>query len=74
MVKEIETNPKFLQVHVAPVGDAAKSGVYRVEVDLKNAPQHNCLGSNAGFIRLKTDHPRLSTIEVRVQFVALAKG
>ncbi len=65
-VNEIETNPKFLHVRLAPTGGAPQYGLYRFEVEMANAPQCNFLGT-AGFIRLKTDHPRLPVVNLRVE-------
>jgi hypothetical protein len=72
-VSQIEAKPDFLQVHVAPLDSESKTGVYRVQVELADAPPCSFLGTGAGTIRLKTDHPRLPVVEVKVELVVISK-
>ncbi len=50
---------------------AAEYGLYRFEVEMANARRCN-FSSTAGFIRLKTDHPRLPVVNLRVEMAVLS--
>ncbi len=73
-VKQIEAEPSFLRVKVARLESrTAKAGVYRIEVEVPpDAPACDFAGLHEGVIRLKTDHPRLPAIALRVDLVKLA--
>lgn len=72
-VKEIETRPDFVRVRVAPFRNGSEQfGLYRLEVEIRGARPCNYGGSELGLIRLKTDHPRLKTIEVRVDLLVVS--
>ena len=68
-VKQVETRPDFLRAHVVPFRSGSEQyGLYRVEVEMRDAPPCNFSGDQIGLIRLKTDHPRLKTIDLWVDF------
>jgi hypothetical protein len=75
-IKEIETEPKFLRVHVAPYnGESAAIGLYRLDVEIPaDAPSGNFTGDHQGVIRLKTDHPKFPVIVLSVDFAVVARG
>ena len=67
----IEAEPAFLQARLAPLPGGAKDvGLYRLEVEIPgDAPSCAYTGAHCGSIRLRTDHPRLGVIELKVEFV-----
>lgn len=68
-VRQVETRPAFLRVQMGPFQKGTEQhGLYRLNVEIRDAPSCNYSGSELGLIRLKTDHPRLKTIDVRVDF------
>lgn len=73
-INSIEAEPAFLRARVAPhAGAANRPGLYRIEVEVPpTAPSCNHMGEQAGTIRLKTDHPRLPVIELKVDFAVIA--
>jgi hypothetical protein len=72
-VSQIEAEPEFMRVHVSPFqGESAKVGLYRIEVEIPHdAPSCNYMGTHTGVIKLKTDHPRLPVIELKVDFAVV---
>ena len=73
VIEHIETKPAFLRARAVPCGDgAAKAGLYRITVELPHAPPCNFAEPNFALIRLKTDHPRLPVIEVKVDFAVVS--
>ncbi len=75
-VQDIEAKPEFLKVKMQPQSVGAKSiGLYRIEVEIPcDAPVCEHTGADRGIVRVKTNHPRFSTIEFRVDFVVTAKN
>ena len=73
-VQRIETEPSFLRVKVVRLESRSPNvGVYRINVEVPaDAPSCDFAGRREGVIRLKTDHPRLPTIAVRVDLVKMA--
>jgi hypothetical protein len=69
-VERIETEPTFLKARLVPYATGSKQiGLYRLEVEVPaDAPMGAFLGPSAGVVRIRTDHPRLPTIELRVDF------
>jgi hypothetical protein len=69
-IRRIETEPPFLQARLAPLSDASdRLGLYRIDVDLPaDAPSCAYTAPHRGRIRLRTDHPRLPVIELKVDF------
>jgi hypothetical protein len=69
-VERIETDPAFLKARLVPYASGSKQiGLYRLDVEVPaDAPMGAFLGTDAGVIRIRTDHPRLPTIELRVDF------
>ena len=48
-VRAIETTPDFLRVRVVPLGgESGKAGLYRIDVEIRNAPPCSFAGSDAG--------------------------
>ncbi len=70
VVERIETEPAFLKARLVPYASGSKDiGLYRIEVEVPaDAPSCEFLGEHRGWIRLWTDHPRLPTIELRIDF------
>ena len=75
-VSAIETTPDFLRARVTPLGKAAESkGLYRLSIEMPgNAQECAFSGDNPAVIRLKTDHPRLPVIELKVDVVVFGGG
>lgn len=74
-VKQIETKPEMLRVRVAPFqAGSDRIGLYRVEVEVRDARPGSFTGTNVGTVRLKTDHPRLRVIDLKVDFSVTSKG
>jgi hypothetical protein len=78
-VKRIEIEPAFLKAKITPCTTGSnKGGLYRIEVEVPaNAPISSFLEPHLGVVRLHTDHPRLSRIELNVDFAVsspLKKG
>ena len=73
-VKRIETEPAFLHAIVAPYKkDAPEKGLYRIELEIpRDAPACSRMGDFCGKIRIETDHPKLSVIELKVDFAVLS--
>lgn len=76
VVTQIETKPEFLRAKLAPYANGLEEkGLYRIEVEIpSDAPAGAFTGKRVGLVRLKTDHPRLPTIELKVDFVVGASG
>jgi hypothetical protein len=72
-VEHIETEPEFMRVQVFPLAsEPAKVGLYRIEVEIpSNARPCDYMGAHAGAIRIKTDHPRLPVIGLKVSFAVV---
>jgi hypothetical protein len=72
-VEHIETEPEFMRVQVFPLAsEPAKVGLYRIEVEIPgNARPCDYMGVHAGVIRIKTDHPRLPVIGLKVSFAVV---
>jgi hypothetical protein len=72
-IEQIETEPEFMRAKVFPVAsEPAKVGLYRIEVEIPgNARPCDYMGAHAGVIRIKTDHPRLPVIELKVSFAVV---
>jgi hypothetical protein len=72
-VEHIETEPEFIKVQVFPLAsEPAKVGLYRIEVEIPgNARPCDYMGAHAGAIRIKTDHPRLPVIGLKVSFAVV---
>ena len=74
-VEKIETSPEFLRVRFQPYAkeSTSKIGLYRLEVEVPgDAPTCDFSGKKNGFVRLRTNHPRLPVIEVKVDFMVTA--
>jgi hypothetical protein len=69
--ERIETEPPFLRARLLPYAGAPQdAGLYRLEVEIPDdAPACAHTGQHRGHVRLRTDHPRLRTIELLVDFV-----
>lgn len=72
-VRETETSPAFVQARVAPFDRGlAKIGLYHIEVEIPaGSPPCNYMGKQAGTIRLKTDHPKVPVIELKIEFAVV---
>ena len=72
-IEHIETEPEFMRVQVFPLAsEPAKVGLYRIEVEIpSNARPCDYMGAHAGVIRIKTDHPRLPVIDLKVSFAVV---
>jgi hypothetical protein len=72
--RRIETQPPFLQARFAPYrAGADRLGLYRIDLEIPaDAPSCAFTSPHRGWIRLRTDHPRLSLIELRVDFCIVA--
>jgi hypothetical protein len=70
-IQQIETEPAFLHARLVPyAGGPNGAGLYRLEVEIPgDAPACACTGPHRGQVRLRTDHPRLRTIDLQVDFV-----
>jgi len=70
-IRQIETEPAFLHARLVPYASGPNgAGLYRLEVEIPgDAPACACTGPHRGQVRLRTDHPRLRTIELQVDFV-----
>jgi hypothetical protein len=74
-VQGVETDPDFLRARLVPFDSSATTGLYRLEVAIPaDAPTANCMGEQAATVRLRTDHPRLPWIELKVDFAILQGG
>ena len=74
VIERIETEPAFLRARAAPCGGgAAKTGLYRITVEIPHAPPCNFADPHFALIRLKTNHPRLPVIEVKVDFAVVSR-
>jgi len=75
VAERVEAEPKFLHARLVPYAGGSKPiGLYRIEVEIPtDAPSCAFTGAHCGVIRLRTDHPRLPVIELKVDFV-LAPG
>jgi hypothetical protein len=75
-IEHIETEPEFMRVRVFPLtSEAAKAGLYRIEVEIPgNARPCDYMGAQTGMIRIKTDHPRLPVIDLKVSFAVVGAG
>jgi len=75
-VEQIEVEPAFLRARIVPYAAGPKPiGLYRVEVAIPaDAPSGAFLGTHCGIVRLKTDHPRLPIIELRVDFAVAGRS
>jgi hypothetical protein len=75
-VQQIETEPAFLHARLVPyAGGPNGAGLYRLEVEIPgDAPACAWTGPHRGQVRLRTDHPRLRTIELQVDFVLTTEG
>ena len=74
--ERIETEPAFLHARLTPYAAGSRDvGLYRLEVEIPgDAPSCAYTGEHRGVVRLRTDHPRLRTIELQVDFVLAAGG
>jgi hypothetical protein len=72
-IHRIETEPAFLRAHVTPyAGGSEKIGLYRIEVEIPpGAPSCAFMGDCAGTVRIRTDHPKLPVIELKVEFAVV---
>jgi hypothetical protein len=72
--RRIETEPAFLQASFAPYRPGAnRIGLYRIDLELPaDAPSCAFTAPHRGWIRLRTDHPRLPLIELKVDFCIVA--
>jgi hypothetical protein len=72
--ERIETEPAFLHARLVPYsGGSMHAGLYRIEVEIpSDAPSGAFTGAHRGVIRLRTDHPRLPVIELKVDFILAA--
>jgi hypothetical protein len=68
-IRQVETRPDFLQVHVAPYSrEAEQLGLYTIDVEVPgNAPMGNFLVEK-GAVRIQTDHPAVPVLELEVAF------
>jgi hypothetical protein len=68
----VETSPEFLEVRVSPYKSGSESlGLYRIDVEVPpDAPMGNFL-SEAGEVRILTDHPKLPVLEFEVAFAVI---
>jgi Protein of unknown function (DUF1573) len=76
IIERIDAEPDFIRVQVFPIASQpAKVGLYRIEVEIPdNARPGDYMGAHAGTIRVKTDHPRLPVIELKVSFAVMGSG
>lgn len=74
VIRNVDTTPDFLHVHVAPHSAAAEElGLYTIEVEVpRDAPMSNFL-SDKGEIRVETDHPVVPTLTLEVAFAVLGR-
>ncbi len=72
-IKRIESEPEFLRVQVFPLaGESANVGLYRIEVQIPGSARAcDYMGAHAAVIRIKTDHPRLPEIDLKVSFAVV---
>jgi hypothetical protein len=73
-IRKIEAEPQFLRVRVAPLENGlGNSGLYRIELEVPpDAPPADYLGDRAGTVRVRTGHPRLPMIEMKVELAVLS--
>ena len=73
-VRRIETEPAFLRASLAPYrAEADRAGLYRIDLELPaDSPSCAFTAPHRGWVRLRTDHPRLPLIEVKVDFCIVA--
>lgn len=71
-IVETTVEPACLRVRVAPYEAAGSAkGLYRVELDIpRDTPSGNHITPPA-VVRLKTDHPQLPAIEIKVAFAVI---
>ena len=68
-VERIETEPKFLRTIFSPYrAGPNRAGLYRIELDIPADAPTCVFRSPYGLIRLRTDHPRLPVIDLKVDF------
>ena len=74
-VRRIETEPAFLRASLAPYrAEADRAGFYRIDLELPaDSPSSAFTAPHRGWVRLRTDHPRLPLIEVKVDFCIVAR-
>jgi hypothetical protein len=72
-VERIETEPKVLRAKVSPYhAGPNRAGLYRIELEIPADAPPCVYTSQYGLIRLRTDHPRLPVIELKVDFAIVA--
>ncbi len=72
IVRQIKTNPDFLQVRVEPheIDQQADVGLYDLYIDLpKDAPTFRLAPNKLGLIRMEFDHPRVGHLELPVDLI-----
>ncbi len=72
--KTIETEPALLRAHVVPYrSNSAGVGLYRIDLEVpRNARPCSFAAGHEGTVRMKTDHPRLPVIELKVDFAVVS--
>jgi hypothetical protein len=76
-LKVIDTfaTPPFIEVGFAPFRDTVKPGLYRLNVRIPpNTNPAAYIGANQGKLTILFDHPRISELELGVEFVVLGKA
>jgi hypothetical protein len=73
-VTHIETKPEFLHARVAPLAKGSdKKGLYQLSIELPtDASAGVYSGGNSAVVRLRTDHPLLPLIELKVDVVVFS--
>ncbi|MCB9873397.1 MAG: DUF1573 domain-containing protein [Planctomycetaceae bacterium] len=74
-VTRITTTPDFVNAKVVAYNhETPDAGIMRLEVEIpSNAPACSYLGVPLGDLRIEFDHPRISTLDLKIKFAVVAQ-
>jgi hypothetical protein len=72
-VREIVAEPSYIEAHFEPFTEANAEGLYRLRVHIPPSDKAASFrGNKQGKLRLTFDHPRISELELGVDFIVLS--
>jgi len=75
-VSRITTSPEFVRAAVLPYeGSTNDAGLMHLEVEIpSDAPKCSYLGVPVGDLRIEFDHPRISSLDLKVKFAVVGRA